>query len=139
MYKFYAPFSAGDVIVIANGKILGGIREYKYNIQKKTDGLLVLESLVSDDSSLPDNTVVIIILANELGDKIYQSFKIKSLVSVSGKVSICNHNMICTCTNCYRAVLLNPYTKIPDNIFNKAKKNGRLDHLQLYNDLLHQF
>ena len=76
MYKSYAPFSAGDVIVIANGKILGGITEYKYNIQKKTDGLLVLESLVSDDSSLPDNTVVIIILANELGDKIYQSFKI---------------------------------------------------------------
>ena len=75
MYKSYAPFSAGDVIVIANGKILGGITEYKYNIQKKTDGLLVLESLVSDDSSLPDNTIVIIILANEFGNKIYQSFK----------------------------------------------------------------
>lgn len=102
-------------------------------------GLLVLKSLVFDDGPLPNNTIVIIILVNEFGGKIYQSFKIKSLASANSKVSICSRNMVCTCTNHYRVVLLNPYTKIPDDIFDKAKKNGRLDHLQLYNDLLHQF
>ena len=139
MYKFCAPFSADDVVVIANGKILSAIMEYKYRIHEKTDGLLVLKSLVSDDAPLPNNTIVIIILVNEFGGKIYQSFKIKSLASANNKVSICSRNMVCTCTNRYRVVLLNPYTKIPDDIFDKAKKNGRLDHLQLYNDLLHQF
>ena len=120
-YNPYTYFNAGDAVIIANGEVIGGAMKYYYDIDDKNNGTFALESIISGNNlPLPDGTVVLVILANEYGNHVYQSFIIKSLLSSSSKIYIDKNIVICK--NSYMGTLLNHFITIPNNVVNMTKE-----------------
>ena len=120
--KTYTTFSGCDIVAIINGRVMGELQGYKYDLDGKLEGNIDLAYVQFDhDNILPDDTLIVATYMNEYGQAAYQVCHLDKLKAYKSGMSI---DMIQFSNYVrYHGKLLQPLTPVPDELRNMSNED----------------
>lgn len=111
----YATFSGCDTVVSFNGKIVGALQAFEYEVDDEMKGEVKLTCTQFTKHCLQtDDTLAVVTMVNEYGQAAYQVFRINKLKKYYTGTSMDN---VCSSEQAiYECDLLVPHTAIPDAV-----------------------
>lgn len=88
-HKTYTTFSGCDTVVAFNGKVMGELHSFKYDVDGDLKGDITLKTVLFERSTImPNNTLAVVTCLNEYGNHAYQVFKLNKLKKYEQEISM---------------------------------------------------